>query len=310
MIPGSWRKWWTQGRRGWMSLATSRSSEERWQVNLVFWGISFVFCRCIFDDVFFFFWDFGFDDIADTVQDACHIILNHDTFHRDNSTVWFEPAVCRASEPGVGMGGGFFLHLVCGDSHGWDLLLLPGLSPSSEISYFLFVIVLWLQLWQTTGSLYFWAAHLAGPKWGPFASWCCAWLEAIGLIAGIGTQVFSYFSSCFSWLFHRGAKSVWTESKCMVEGICRISDASEHHTAIHRHKQRWRLPYSKVVVPVHVHGSHSHVGCSQYLCPWSHCLHWHYLNMVAGYKHSAFNPLVFFWCPICCRWTKIVCHVD
>ncbi|KAH9757161.1 Amino acid permease [Citrus sinensis] len=29
----------------------------------------------------------------------------------------------------------------------------------------------------TTGSLYFWAAHLAGPKWGPLASWCCAWLE-------------------------------------------------------------------------------------------------------------------------------------
>lgn len=42
---------------------------------------------------------------------------------------------------------------------------------------------------QTTGSLYFWAAHLAGPRWGPFASWCCAWLETIGLIAGIGAQV-------------------------------------------------------------------------------------------------------------------------
>ncbi|CAN1316903.1 Amino-acid permease BAT1 homolog [Linum perenne] len=42
----------------------------------------------------------------------------------------------------------------------------------------------------TTGSLYFWAAHLAGPKWGPFASWCCAWLETIGLVAGIGTQAF------------------------------------------------------------------------------------------------------------------------
>lgn len=41
----------------------------------------------------------------------------------------------------------------------------------------------------TTGSLYFWAAHLAGPKWGPFSSWCCAWLETVGLIAGIGTQV-------------------------------------------------------------------------------------------------------------------------
>ncbi|EPS63019.1 amino acid transporter, partial [Genlisea aurea] len=43
----------------------------------------------------------------------------------------------------------------------------------------------------TTGSLYFWAAHLAGPKWGPLASWCCAWLEAIGLIAGIGTQAYA-----------------------------------------------------------------------------------------------------------------------
>uniref|UniRef100_A0A0E0P9F0 Amino acid permease n=1 Tax=Oryza rufipogon TaxID=4529 RepID=A0A0E0P9F0_ORYRU len=43
----------------------------------------------------------------------------------------------------------------------------------------------------TTGSLYFWAAHLAGPVWGPLASWCCAWLEAIGLIAGIGTQAFA-----------------------------------------------------------------------------------------------------------------------
>ncbi|CAK9160350.1 unnamed protein product [Ilex paraguariensis] len=43
----------------------------------------------------------------------------------------------------------------------------------------------------TTGSLYFWAAHLAGPRWGPFASWCCAWLETIGLISGISAQSYS-----------------------------------------------------------------------------------------------------------------------
>ncbi|KAL5721463.1 hypothetical protein ACHQM5_005107 [Ranunculus cassubicifolius] len=43
----------------------------------------------------------------------------------------------------------------------------------------------------TTGSLYFWAAHLSGPKWGPFASWCCAWMETIGLIGGIGAQAYS-----------------------------------------------------------------------------------------------------------------------
>ncbi|KAK9162373.1 hypothetical protein Syun_003275 [Stephania yunnanensis] len=43
----------------------------------------------------------------------------------------------------------------------------------------------------TTGSLYFWAAHLASPKWAPLASWCCAWLETIGVIAGIGAQAYS-----------------------------------------------------------------------------------------------------------------------
>ncbi|KAK8967398.1 hypothetical protein KSP40_PGU007228 [Platanthera guangdongensis] len=37
----------------------------------------------------------------------------------------------------------------------------------------------------------FLGCHLAGPVWGPFASWCCAWLETIGLIAGIGTMAYS-----------------------------------------------------------------------------------------------------------------------
>ncbi|GMY06667.1 amino-acid permease BAT1 homolog [Fagus crenata] len=39
----------------------------------------------------------------------------------------------------------------------------------------------------TTGSLYFWAAHLAGARWGPFASWCCAWLETMGAYSGAQT---------------------------------------------------------------------------------------------------------------------------
>lgn len=60
--------------------------------------------------------------------------------------------------------------------------LILGLRFSNYYCYYF--------LEQTTGSLYFWAAHLAGPVWGPFASWCCAWLETIGLIAGIGTQVY------------------------------------------------------------------------------------------------------------------------
>ncbi|KAL3695805.1 hypothetical protein R1sor_009881 [Riccia sorocarpa] len=50
---------------------------------------------------------------------------------------------------------------------------------------------LWASENLTTGSLYFWTAHLAGPRYGPFASWVCAWLEIVGLIAGAGTQAYS-----------------------------------------------------------------------------------------------------------------------
>lgn len=61
---------------------------------------------------------------------------------------------------------------------------------------------------QTTGSLYFWAAHLAGPKWGPFASWCCAWLETIGVVSGMGAQVssatsFQHISCCILNLLYK-----------------------------------------------------------------------------------------------------------
>ena len=61
---------------------------------------------------------------------------------------------------------------------------------------------------QTTGSLYFWAAHLAGPKWGPFASWCCAWLETIGIVSGMGAQVnlatsFQHISCCILNLLYK-----------------------------------------------------------------------------------------------------------
>ncbi|EPS68466.1 hypothetical protein M569_06304, partial [Genlisea aurea] len=62
------------------------------------------------------------------------------------------------------------------------------------VSFFTFFIGLAMaeicSSFPTAGSLYFWTAHLAGPKWGPFASWCCAWLETIGLISGIGTEAY------------------------------------------------------------------------------------------------------------------------
>nr|XP_024395545.1 amino-acid permease BAT1 homolog isoform X5 [Physcomitrium patens] len=74
--------------------------------------------------------------------------------------------VRRASWSRVGLGGGYFLHVVRGFCNGRNLQQFPG-------------------------SLYFWAAHLAGPKWGPLASWICAWLETIGLVAGIGTQAYA-----------------------------------------------------------------------------------------------------------------------
>ncbi|CAI6000317.1 unnamed protein product [Closterium sp. NIES-65] len=42
----------------------------------------------------------------------------------------------------------------------------------------------------TAGSLYFWAAALAGPKYGPFAAWITGWLEFVGLSVGVGGVAF------------------------------------------------------------------------------------------------------------------------
>ncbi|GJP40992.1 hypothetical protein CLOM_g643 [Closterium sp. NIES-68] len=43
----------------------------------------------------------------------------------------------------------------------------------------------------TAGSLYFWAAALAGPKWGPLASFITAWMEFVGL--AVGHAMVSYY---------------------------------------------------------------------------------------------------------------------
>ncbi|CAI5994718.1 unnamed protein product [Closterium sp. NIES-64] len=42
----------------------------------------------------------------------------------------------------------------------------------------------------TAGSLYFWAAALAGPKYGPFAAWITGWLEFVGVSVGVGGVAF------------------------------------------------------------------------------------------------------------------------
>lgn len=63
------------------------------------------------------------------------------------------------------------------------------------VSFFTFLVALALSeicsSFPTTGSLYFWTAHLSGARWGPFASWCCAWLELVGTIAGVGAQAYA-----------------------------------------------------------------------------------------------------------------------
>ncbi|MCO5598450.1 hypothetical protein L7F22_052545 [Adiantum nelumboides] len=68
------------------------------------------------------------------------------------------------------------------------------------VSFFTWFVALALaeicSSFPTAGSLYFWTAHLAGPRWGPFASWCCAWLELLGTIASIGAQVHIF---CIDW---------------------------------------------------------------------------------------------------------------
>ncbi|GAQ79261.1 amino acid transporter protein [Klebsormidium nitens] len=37
----------------------------------------------------------------------------------------------------------------------------------------------------TAGGLYFWSYHLAGPKWGPIASWITGWFNYLGFVCGM-----------------------------------------------------------------------------------------------------------------------------
>lgn len=114
---------------------------------------------------------------------------------------------------------------------------------------------------QTTGSLYFWAAHLAGPKWGPFASWCCAWLEAIGLIAGIGTQVDSVV--CLLIVLFPVALLLRSIYQSLVQWIDPTSGSGRH---MQDHKP-FRASYYCALAQTKMAATLHRSGCS-YACTW------------------------------------------
>jgi hypothetical protein len=60
----------------------------------------------------------------DSFQMPGDCVLNYDAVYGDSSTLWEQPPVCWACRTRLGLGGGFFLHLVCGFCHGRDLLLV------------------------------------------------------------------------------------------------------------------------------------------------------------------------------------------
>jgi len=61
----------------------------------------------------------------DLVPDTVHMLLNCDSFRSEHAAVWPQPALCRTCQLGMGVGCGFFLHLVHRNCHGRDLLLFP-----------------------------------------------------------------------------------------------------------------------------------------------------------------------------------------
>lgn len=77
---------------------------------------------------------------ADFVQNSCYIVFNYDTFHRDNSLVWFKPAICRARHSRLGVDCSDILHLVCWSSHGRNLLIFSGLYHFLASFFFFFFV--------------------------------------------------------------------------------------------------------------------------------------------------------------------------
>lgn len=146
---------------------------------------------------------------------------------------------------------------------------------------------------QTTGSLYFWAAHLAGPKWGPFASWCCAWLETVGSISGIGTQVFFsvFFWSLFTSLSVSFSLLLLGNGEWGI-GIFRSTGTANDHSAGHWNTQKWRIFCSKGRVCGSVHEPSYYMGNTQQLLITSHCISGYNFLLVAGiYCERIHTPL-------------------
>ena len=76
--------------------------------------------------------------------------------------------------------------------YGWLLVgpftVVVGLSMAEICSAFL-----------TSGGLYYWSSQLAGPEWGPFASWFTGWYRTILLLLQYRTVLIStnVIQECF-----------------------------------------------------------------------------------------------------------------
>eukprot|EP00250_Pteridium_aquilinum_P012569 c20807_g1_i4 orf=708-1199(+) len=117
---------------------------------------------------------------------------------------------------------------------------------------------------QTAGSLYFWTAHLAGPMWGPFASWCCAWLELLGTIAGVGAQVLFHYKRYttkgrLAFIYTPSHYSNMLEMS-HLKGFCRITSLAKHYTSWHWDSQRWWLFGTPMGLLDYVHLHDSYLG--------------------------------------------------
>lgn len=106
-----------------------------------------------------------------------------------------------------------------------------------------------------------------------------SWHRYSGMLFKLQHHSFTHLKDCFLLVY-----------SCFVSilaGLCRITSHAEHHIAMHRDKQRWRILCSKMVVFVHVYSINTHMGCAQHICLGSHRFHRHYIYMVAGKSHKA-----------------------
>lgn len=140
----------------------------------------------------------------DSIQMPCNSVFDHDVIYGYSSTLWKQPPVCWTGWTSMGLGGGYFFHLVRGFRHGRNLLLFS-CKFSQLVSPLLVLTCDVVSLWESRS--------LDFNQW---YSWC-QWLRVIAVLKETHN---SLSGGSWSWKYSLNVQGYRGDSMEFCIGVC------------------------------------------------------------------------------------------